>query len=505
MTVLSPENYSQEASNVYLGPKLDRPLSLWNPLDNLKLLYWVFFFPQALHAYLNKFATINYEAGKPLTFAGILKKDKIQANLFWQGIILIIVVPCLICVGVSLLGIPITWAGVVLGVFLGLLNGSAQDVFYGMVTSTVLGVVWGMDGFTARSLVDGAAYGMFLGISMGAKMVFGVAGSVSVVVLLGVFFGVFLGIILGLFPGMVAVVAFVIMFFRLPDYILTSFLAMPQLWKAAKYQTTLTTPPVRFISRVTPLPIPYLQTALKKQLEKNFQQGIELSNQIVTYTFQFFPVTWALNSYFAKVAPSALFLQVDSLLRVNPFNWDLLKYNSVPLKFITSNNFSMKNLRSDTPAHAICGGYWLLYNKNPQEAVEFFRVVQDLPYGKEAYYTALTLLRLSEAKTYDEICDLAQGVAWPNDLEVPRLRPEVITTLQVFRLIVEEVAKARQSDSLSIRAAALNRANGILDKLQQSLDQICPLPERNIITKVVEQWHAPLVAAGELIAPATWR
>ena len=31
-----------------LAPKLKKPLSLSNPLDYLRLLYWVFFFPQAL-------------------------------------------------------------------------------------------------------------------------------------------------------------------------------------------------------------------------------------------------------------------------------------------------------------------------------------------------------------------------------------------------------------------------------------------------------------------------
>ena len=39
-----------------LAPKLKRPLSLWNPLDYLRLLYWVFFFPQALRWYVNTLA-----------------------------------------------------------------------------------------------------------------------------------------------------------------------------------------------------------------------------------------------------------------------------------------------------------------------------------------------------------------------------------------------------------------------------------------------------------------
>ncbi len=35
-----------------LAPKLKRPLSWWNPLDYLRLLYWVFYFPQALRWYV---------------------------------------------------------------------------------------------------------------------------------------------------------------------------------------------------------------------------------------------------------------------------------------------------------------------------------------------------------------------------------------------------------------------------------------------------------------------
>ncbi len=38
-----------------LAPRLSRPLSLLNPLDYLRLLYWSFFFPQALRWYVDHF------------------------------------------------------------------------------------------------------------------------------------------------------------------------------------------------------------------------------------------------------------------------------------------------------------------------------------------------------------------------------------------------------------------------------------------------------------------
>jgi len=43
-----------------LAPKLNRPLSLWNPLDYLLLLYWVLFFPQALSWYENKYGRKSF-------------------------------------------------------------------------------------------------------------------------------------------------------------------------------------------------------------------------------------------------------------------------------------------------------------------------------------------------------------------------------------------------------------------------------------------------------------
>jgi hypothetical protein len=44
-----------------LAPKLKRPLSLSKPLDYLRLLYWMFFFPQALRWYVQKRASILEE------------------------------------------------------------------------------------------------------------------------------------------------------------------------------------------------------------------------------------------------------------------------------------------------------------------------------------------------------------------------------------------------------------------------------------------------------------
>ncbi|MEI6043512.1 MAG: ATP-binding protein [Chloroflexota bacterium] len=152
--------------------------------------------------------------------------------------------------------------------------------------------------------------------------------------------------------------------------------------------------------------------------------------------------------------------------------------------------------RKDTLAHAICGGYWHLYTQQAGRAVNFFEGVRQLPYGEEVYRTALALKVMTEAKTYEQIYKLAEKVEWPIDVNGPNLRLDVVRTLERLRLISQEAAQAQRSLSTLARSAALNRASGELTKLQQELDKVCPLPERNVIRAIIEQWRDPLALAG---------
>src|ERR671932_171693 len=66
-----------------LTPKLKRPLSLWNPLDYLRLLYWVFYFPQALRWYVDTFVD---------GFSSPWERLKLQRRLALQGLVLAVAV-----------------------------------------------------------------------------------------------------------------------------------------------------------------------------------------------------------------------------------------------------------------------------------------------------------------------------------------------------------------------------------------------------------------------------
>jgi hypothetical protein len=67
------------------APRRQRPLSLWNPLDYLVLLYWVFYFPQALRWYGETFFEL------PVDIKGWQAQDAVQRRLVLQGLLTLVV------------------------------------------------------------------------------------------------------------------------------------------------------------------------------------------------------------------------------------------------------------------------------------------------------------------------------------------------------------------------------------------------------------------------------
>jgi hypothetical protein len=113
-----------------LAPKLKRPLSLWNPLDYLRLFYWVFFFPQALRWYESTFGgKSNLKDAKTWREKWEwLRHNSVQCQLVLQALMLIIVIPVGLSRFFEEIGILIYWSGVALGVALGVASGVASGV-----------------------------------------------------------------------------------------------------------------------------------------------------------------------------------------------------------------------------------------------------------------------------------------------------------------------------------------------------------------------------------------
>ena len=94
------------------APTRSKPLSLWNPLDYLLLLYWVFYFPQAIRWYVETFSDLEWNTNAWLA----IRQDKIQWRLAGMGLLLALSVPFAIAYLLQQFGISITMLDVAFGV-----------------------------------------------------------------------------------------------------------------------------------------------------------------------------------------------------------------------------------------------------------------------------------------------------------------------------------------------------------------------------------------------------
>lgn len=107
-----------------LAPNLRRPLSLLNPLDYLRLLYWIFFFPQASQWYVDTFGNQVRQVQTNYMQNGwiCLLFRPTEFKLVVQGLVLVIAIPISISVLLKSLGIPLNWHVVMVTAFLNLLR-----------------------------------------------------------------------------------------------------------------------------------------------------------------------------------------------------------------------------------------------------------------------------------------------------------------------------------------------------------------------------------------------
>ncbi len=207
-----------------LAPKLRRPLQLWNPLDYLRLLYWVFYFPQALRWYVETFAAPGYRDARGRDILTALREDPVQRNLVLQGLLLALLTPPALGAVLQAVGVPLIWASVTRGIAFGVAGGA--------VLGATLGVAFGVAGGVVFGVTLGMAFGVGASITL-------VVGSPNVIVL-----GAALGIAIGIADKVVKeeeaiLISGVIMFlmwvfiatpylrlFSIIDTLLESFLAL---------------------------------------------------------------------------------------------------------------------------------------------------------------------------------------------------------------------------------------------------------------------------------------
>ena len=455
-----------------LAPKLKRPLSLWNPLDYLRLLYWVFYFPQALRWYLDTFGGGYIQKGKMSwrKGLGLLRRNPIQRNLFVQGLLLTVVTPTAFSGLLEQVGFPIYWFGLALGVASGVAIGLALGVASSVASSVESGIA------------SGVPSEMFLGVglsvsnSMMGSIVLGVTSSVAQGMALGVTNSVALGV------GV----------FRVDSWFIALLFNIRYLQKSS----------LVFL-RITSLPIPSFSVSLGKWLQQDWEIGLKNINQLLAYTCQFIPVIKAVNQVLANTPAEQIIYRISQLAEA-PFDWKLVGLASASLTKKFKEPFSPPmrvKTRLDTPNRAAAAGFWYLHEKEPAKAEEAFAAVRLILYGEEMYALAQNLAVFHNAKHFDDIVSIPVERLHVMSLQSSQenlLRPKTWQAISSLHRVVEDTQIVKLSVSRATRSFTLNRALGELTKILNN-PQTLAEAERGLIIEIAETWQKALLQiAGEV-------
>ncbi len=502
-----------------LAPKLKRPLSLWNPLDYLRLLYWVFFFPQALRWYVDTFGG-GYIPEKEMSLRKgwkILRNNATQRELLFQGVVLTVVTPVAVCLLLQEVGLSIDWWRVALGVVFGVASGIVFGVAYSVVSGVVFGVTFGV----ALGVLSGVVFGVASDVAYGVLS--GVVSSIMFTIVFGVTFGVALGLMLGLMLGLTLGLAFGLTLGL--AFGLTFGLAFgvailrPESWLILLCFNLQTLQNNYLLPRITPLALPNLSSRLQNWLLNDWEGGLHNSNQLLAYTLQFSSVITAINKVLDKTPENELIWRI-SRLAYNPFDWKLVLFVSASFKANIKKEFIkgffyfplflfLKKLRSrlsnleielhiNTHKGATTAGFCLLHEKEPHKAMSAFAVVRSLLYGEEMYTLASTLTLFKKAK---QIVAIA-SIQLPTFPQENLLRPNTWETLISLSQVVENVRILEQSRSRYQRSLALNRALGSLTNILNH-PEILPEAERALIVDIAETWKESLLQIASEVGEIT--
>ena len=443
-----------------LAPKLKRPLSLRNPLDYLRLLYWVFYFPQAIRWYVENFgskkkknrdSTSEYQ--KPWQKVWIwLREHSIDCQLYIQGLVLTLIAPVLIAGCLELIGIPIYSGDIMVGMAFGVAIGVLFGVIYsvmkgatgGVMTAVAFSVVGGVVASVVYGPIKGVAADLAAGVTedVGFSVMIHLAGDVKICLMYGVTLSVMCGVasvgdlkgvLKGVAINIMDAVEFGMMYSVAVGVMVGAMFGMIPgvafgviygvafgvgIWRPENWLFSL---PIGFLKpwnkgwgfvHATALPIPSLTSQVKTWLRQDWQTGVHNVNQLLGYTLQFIPVVTAVNQVLKESSSDQIIWRVAQLAE-NPYDWDLLRYASasfsaeIKLKALDIpglpslvkqkiQNRFIADIRLDTHPRAVAAGFWYLHKKEPEKAAQAFAAVRDLLYGEEMYLLAETLAVFSQ-------------------------------------------------------------------------------------------------------------
>ena len=537
-------NKQQSVPRLDLAPKLRCPLSLWNPLDYLRLLYWIFFFPQVLVWYEDNFAggfvlneVINWQERWEL-----LRANKIKLNLFIQAFILTIFGPIVINLIFQLIGTSINWyswffsflfsaISAIYLLRLGVVFAVAYSVAFGIVFTVLSSLQIIILDWVSKLQINNLnsdenlkRFLVFLGIysiasCMGIYIVLCVALSVGtnliytksseqqskkVFAQISVLFLSLLSILssllsilenyslnifnvlLALFTTILTLVYFVLVIIVLTLICGFIIVLRPESWICCTLHNLILKNKNKYIiTHVSPIRIPSLSSLLINWLRRDWESGISNINHLLKYTLQFIPAIQAINRVLAETALEQVIFRIAQLAE-NPHSWILIY--SVSASLWQTIILSETATRLDTPARATAAGFWYLRRKNPRRSAQAFKIVRDLNYGEEMFILAQTIETFYNSKKIDSIA----AISLPSLPKQPLLRSNTWEAIASFYKVIENLKIVECSASRPARSFALNRALGELKNIVNKRENL-PQAERDLIVDIAENWQEILL------------
>jgi len=169
-----------------------------------------------------------------------------------------------------------------------------------------------------------------------------------------------------------------------------------------------------------------------------------------------------------------------------------------------------RRTRSRTPLTLFIGMLYELldeeYIRSDKFSLSSYRLIySDLiryPGGREI---ALTFELMAEFLTYSTIMDLGKGIKFANELIniVSSIRPIVLDTLKLLTAVSAEITVYQAATSRVTQQAALLRATGALDGIDDKVVRVVRPPEQGLLHRIVAQWRRLISEAGSILGRTT--
>lgn len=529
-----------------LAPKLNRELRLWWPPDYLRLLYWAFFFPQAIRWYIKEFGDHDYTNMEGLRAVWrALRNDSLQLHLVAQAFISLSVAVVTSVWMLSKVGATYTWTVWVsiigISVFASMVGagwGLASCIAATIVGSLMLTIGWGV-GSLALVGVDTMRIVFYLvGISAVFGMIlsttFGALGGVAFRVVRGITFTSLYGFIIGLVfiiskmvshisGGTVAWIDSLLSGIIIGTFFLTGFILVSARipdWLISWSLTQLSEARI-WGSHIAWIPLPSLQQRLRLHLDQDWLIGVSNLNQILAYTTQFIPAIGAANEALTRSSDDQL-LGRAALLVEHLSNWDLIRFGSASLENMLWHDGYRVSLwptrwrelwqtrfpiepRIDTLARAVCASFWFWHVGEADRAESALATISHLSHGPELHSIAQAIVAGQEVDSLTGLAAWKEAAAWLDALPDPELRPGTLAALRTLRVVSADARTARNATALLNRSTALNRASAALTRLIETGSETCPEPEWPLIRDIAIKWRDIISKAGGVVGDEVLR